>query len=98
MEKEKLSVKITIAERVYPLKINYEDEERMRLAVKLLNERVEAFRERFKDRDIQDALSMAVLHFAVKVVELEQNTEFDSLLEEIKNLDKQLGEYISNTI
>ena len=94
MEEEKQRIKITIAERQYPLTIHPSEEESMRIAVGKIKERVEFYKSRFKDRDIQDALSMSVLHFAVRMVKLEQNREFDELLDDLKVLDKQLDEYI----
>ena len=58
---------------------------------------VEFYKSKFKDRDVQDALSMSVLQFAVRLVKLEQNKELDNLVEDLKALDKQLGEYIAST-
>ena len=95
MEEEKQRIKITIAERQYPLTIHPSEEESMRIAVSKRREMVEFYKSKVKDRDVQDALSMSVLHFAVKMVKLEQNKEFESLLEDLTVLDKQLDEYIA---
>ena len=95
MEEEKQRIKITIAERQYPLTIHPSEEESMRIAVSKIREMVEFYKSKFKDRDLQDALSMSVLQFAVKVVRLEQNREFEGLLDDLKVLDKQLEEYIA---
>ena len=95
MEEEKQRIKITIAERQYPLTIHPSEEESMRIAVSKIREMVEFYKSKFKDRDVQDALSMSVLHFAVKMVKLEQNKEFESLLEDLTVLVKQLDEYIA---
>ena len=97
MEQEKQRIKITIAERQYPLTIHPSEEESMRIAVARIREMVEFYKSKFKDRDIQDALSMSVLQFAVRLVKLEQNKELDNLVEDLKALDKQLGEYIAST-
>ena len=82
MEEEKQRIKITIAERQYPLTIHPSEEESMRIAVGKIREMVEFYKSKFKDRDVQDALSMSVLHFAVKMVKLEQNREFEGLVDE----------------
>ena len=97
MEQEKQRIKITIAERQYPLTIHPSEEESMRIAVARIREMVEFYKSKFKDRDVQDALSMSVLQFAVRLVKLEQNKELDNLVEDLKALDKQLGEYIAST-
>ena len=95
MEEEKLRIKVTIAERQYPLTIQPSEEESLRIAVAKIREMVEFYKSKFKDRDLQDALSMSVLQFAVKYVRLEQNRELDGLMEDLKILDKQLGEYLA---
>ena len=97
MEEEKQRIKITIAERQYPLTIHPSEEEGMRIAVGKIREMVEFYKSKFKDRDVQDALSMSVLQFAVKLVKLEQNKELDNLVEDLKVLDRQLDEYIAST-
>ena len=97
MEQEKQRIKITIDERQYPLTIHPSEEEHMRIAVGKIREMVEFYKVRFKDRDIQDALSMSLLQFAVKYVKLEQDNELGNLVEELKGLDRQLGEYIAST-
>ena len=96
MEEEKLRIKVTIAERQYPLTIQPSEEESLRIAVGRIRETVEFYKSKFKDRDLQDALSMSVLQFAVKYVRLEQNREFEGLMEDLKILDKQLGEYLAD--
>ena len=67
-----------------------------RIAVSKIREMVEFYKSKFKDRDVQDALSMSVLHFAVKMVKLEQNREFDNLVDDLKVLDRQLDEYLAS--
>ena len=97
MEQEKQRIKITIADRQYPLTIHPSEEENMRIAVGRIRALVDSYKTKFRDRDIQDALSMSLLQFAVKSVKLEQNKEFDNLVEDLKALDRQLDEYIAST-
>ena len=94
---EKQRIKVTIAERQYPLTIHPLEEENMRIAVGRIRALVDSYKTKFRDRDIQDALSMSLLQFAVKSVKLEQNKEFDNLVEDLKALDRQLDEYIAST-
>ena len=94
---EKQRIKVTIAERQYPLTIHPSEEENMRIAVGRIRALVDSYKTKFRDRDIQDALSMSLLQFAVKSVKLEQNKEFDNLVEDLKALDRQLTEYIAST-
>ena len=68
-----ISIKIKIADREYPMRINTEDEERIRRAGKLVNEKIKFFRENVGIRDVQDLLAM---------------TAFDVLSESLKIDDK----------
>ena len=42
---EDLSIKIKIADREYPMKVKLVDEERVRIAGKLINEKIKSYRE-----------------------------------------------------
>lgn len=93
---DKLSIKVNIAERYYPLRIARKDEEKIRHAAKRINEKVLHYKQRYADRDVQDALSMATLQFVVKLFELEQDKNVNPILEELEGLDKELNEYLSS--
>jgi len=55
---EDLSIKIKIADREYPMKVKLTDEERVRIAGKLINEKIKSYREQFGIDDKQDLLAM----------------------------------------
>ena len=67
-----ISIKINIADRVYPLKVNMEEEEIIRRAAKLINDRIKEFQENYAVRDKQDLLSMCVLHYATATLKAEK--------------------------
>lgn len=94
---ETQSIKIAIADREYPFKINPIEEELIRKAAKRINEKVEFFKAKFPNRDIQDAFSMSLLQFAMSLIEKEQNQDHTILLKELDSLDTELVEYIKNT-
>ncbi|MDD2491769.1 MAG: cell division protein ZapA [Bacteroidales bacterium] len=89
------SIQISIADRYYPLKIALQDEEKIRSAVKIINEKVDLYRKRFTNRDIQDALSITLLQFVIRLIEAEQREESTHIVEEIQNISNLLDEYIS---
>ncbi len=93
---EKLSIRVNIAERYYPLKVDRNDEEKMRAAVKLINEKVLGFKQRHGNKDVQDWLSMACMFFALKVVESEAKQDFEEAMKGMRELDKQLAEYLDD--
>ncbi len=88
------SIHITIAERTYPLKIALNDEEKIRAAAKIINEKVDLYRKKYVNRDTQDALSMALLQFVIRLIEAEQKEETGQILEELNTLDLSLEEYL----
>ncbi len=59
-----LSIKVSIANRIYPLKINREEEEGVRKAAKRINDILKEFEENYSVRDKQDLLAMVALQFA----------------------------------
>ena len=91
---EKLSIRVNIAERYYPLKVDRNDEEKVRKAVKLINEKALGYRQRYGDKDVQDWLSMACMFFALKVVESEANQDLEVAVRGMLDLDKKLAEYL----
>jgi cell division protein ZapA len=62
---EKIKIKVTIANRVYPLNINSANEEEgMRKAAKRINDLVMRFEQDYAVSDKQDVLAMCALQFA----------------------------------
>ena len=89
------SIQISIADRYYPLKVSLQDEEKIRAAVKIINDKVDLYRKRFANRDIQDALSITLLQFVIRLIEAEQREESSRIVVEIQNISNLLDEYIS---
>ncbi len=95
---EKLSIRVNIAERYYPLKVDRNDEEKMRKAVKLINEKVLGYKQRHGEKDVQDWLSMACMYFALKVVESEANQDLEVAMGGMRDLEKKLSEYLDYVV
>lgn len=91
---EKLSINVNVAERLYPLKIDRDDEEKIRMAAKLINDKIMLYKQRYSDKDVQDYLAMAALQFVIKLIECEDKTDTSELMSELKDLDDWLGSFI----
>jgi len=91
---DKLSIKVNIADRYYPLKIERKDEEKIRKAARQINEKVLQYKQRYLDKDAQDFLAMAALQFVTKVLELEERFDTGPIEQQVKELSKELEEYI----
>ena len=77
---DKLKIKLSIADRVYPLTIDPAQEEGLRKATKEIEAMVKQFEQSYAVRDKQDVLAMCALQFASKVTQKSINE--DSLSEE----------------
>jgi cell division protein ZapA (FtsZ GTPase activity inhibitor) len=61
---ELLSVKVSIANRTYPLRITKEEEEKVIQAAQSVNKCIKEFEDNYAVKDKQDLLAMASLQFA----------------------------------
>lgn len=91
---DKLSIRVNVADRYYPLKIDRNDEEKIRKAAKLINEKVIQYRQKYNDKDLQDFLAMAALQFVIKMLESENRFEIAPVIDELNELDEQFGDYL----
>ncbi len=87
---EKLPIKVQIAERYYPLKIERRDEEKIRKAAKLINDKLLQYKQRYTDKDSQDFLAMAALQFVIQLLDCESKQNIVSLEEDLKVLNEEL--------
>ena len=94
MNNEMLSIKVQIAERFYPLKIKQQDEEKIRKAAKLINDKVLQYKQRYTDKDAQDFMAMAALQFVINLLDCEQQQNVVSLEEELGILSSELDELL----
>lgn len=91
---DKLSIRVNIADRYYPLKIDRKEEENIRKATKLINERVLQYKQKYADKDVLDFIAMTALQLVTRLVEIEQKQDVIPVLESIKELNDELKEYI----
>ncbi|NLO03910.1 MAG: cell division protein ZapA [Bacteroidales bacterium] len=98
MNKDQLTINIRIEGRVYPLNIDRKDEERHRLAAKLVNETVEKFRELFMDKDSQDIIAMTAFQVALNHTEMVQREDKTLFIDELKNLNDDIADFLKEKI
>jgi len=90
MDDNKLSIRVNVADRYYPLKIERDDEEKIRKAARMINEKVLLYKQRYSDKDIQDFLAMAALQFVIKLIEEEEKLDNDYLPGALGELAKKI--------
>jgi len=88
---DKLSIRVNVADRYYPLKVESENEERIRKAAKLINEKVLQYKQRYVDKDIQDFLAMAALQYVIRLIEIEDKEGDNTLEQEMKDLAEKIS-------
>ncbi|MBP9848546.1 MAG: cell division protein ZapA [Flavobacterium sp.] len=94
---EKLKIKISIADRVYPLTVEPSQEEGLRSASKKIDAMIKQFEQSYAVRDKQDVLAMCALQFAAQVEQkqITSTQDNESNFTRLKNLDKKLSELLS---
>lgn len=98
MGEDKLSIRINLADRYYPLKIDTKDEEKIRKAAKLINEKILQYKQRYTDKDTQDFLAMAALQFVIKYLEADDDEQDAGMTEELETLNDELDNYLEREI
>ncbi|MBK6264997.1 cell division protein ZapA [Marivirga sp. S37H4] len=91
-----LSIKIKIADREYPMTVKADEEERIRKAGKLINERLKSYREKFGIDDKQDLLSMVAFDALIDRLSVEDNRQGadESVLNKIKSINQLISQSI----
>ncbi len=84
---EKVSLKVIIAGRTYPLTIKKEEESAILQAAEKINSNIKKLQGNYAVKDMQDLLAMTTLQFAVQVNEsgASSSPSIDSTLEQDLN-------------
>ena len=93
---EDLSIKIKIADREYPMKVKLQDEERIRTAGKLINEKLKSYREQFGIEDKQDLLAMVAFDSLVDKMAVEDTHQVidETVFEKVNQLNHLVSQSI----
>ena len=92
---DELSINITIADRRYPMRIKRSEEEKIRKAAKIINERLLQYQERYVGKDNQDFLAMSAVQFVVQVLDLMQDADKVPIIEQLAQMNEELNNYLS---
>ncbi|MBT1703173.1 cell division protein ZapA [Chryseosolibacter indicus] len=93
---DELSIKIRIADREYPMKVKRSDEERVRTAGKLINEKLKSYREQYGIDDKQDLLAMVAFDCIVDKMAVEESQQ--SIDKTVFEKVSQLNHLVSQSI
>lgn len=95
---EKLKIKLSIADRVYPLTIDPAQEEGLRKAAKNIAQLAKKFEQSYAVRDKQDVLAMCALQFASKIEQrgIDQSEGSQEAMQRLQALDQLVTEKLGN--
>lgn len=94
---EKLKIKLSIADRIYPMTVNLSQEEGMRIASKKIDAMIKQFEENYAVRDKQDVLAMCALQFASQLEQKQIVNSGDqtATIGKLKEIDELLIQYLN---
>ena len=94
---EKLKIKLSIANRVYPLTIDATQEEGLRRAAKNIEIMIKQFEQSYSVRDKQDVLAMCALQFASQLEQktIDKNVNNEALEHRLMALSMFLDTHLS---
>lgn len=94
---EKLKIKLSIADRIYPLTIEPSQEEGLRKAAKNIEQLAKKFEQSYAVRDKQDVLAMCALQFASKIEQkgIDKSEDTNRALERLKALEQLVDSKLS---
>lgn len=94
---EKLKIKLSIANRIYPLTIDPSQEEGLRKAALDINTMIKQLEQSYSVNDKQDVLAMCALQFASKTKKrsIDNNNSNKSFENKLKELNELIIETIS---
>ncbi|MBR9915278.1 MAG: cell division protein ZapA [Algicola sp.] len=94
---EQLKIKLSIANRVYPLTIAPSQEEGLRKAAKKIEAMIGQFEQNYSVRDKQDVLAMCALQFASQVEQkkIDKASVSEEVEDKLNALNDLLHEHLS---
>ena len=94
---EKIKIKLTIADRVYPLTISPDQEASLRISAKKIDDMTKQLEQNYAVRDKQDVLAMCALQYAAQLEnQLENITAEDEPSTKTNELIELIDLHLSN--
>lgn len=97
MSTDKLKIKLSIADRVYPLTIRPAQEEGLRKAAKRIDDTIKKLEQSYAVRDKQDVLAMSALQFAAEIEQsqLSSKSEINQVEMKLEALDEMIKKQLN---
>ncbi|MCP1995622.1 cell division protein ZapA [Flavobacterium sp. HSC-61S13] len=94
---QKLKIKVSIADRIYPLTVDYSQEEGLRTASKKIETMIHQFEENYAVRDKQDVLAMCALQFAAQTEQkkIDISDNYTQAIDRLQEMNSKLDKILS---
>lgn len=95
----KLSLKVVVAGRTYPLTVNEDEKDKVIKAAEDINKSIQLLQHNYAVKDMQDLLAMTALQLATKtkentkIIENTADLEIQKVEEELNTLINELNKY-----
>ena len=94
---EKIKIKLTVADRLYPLTISPDQEASLRSSAKKIDDMTKQLEQNYAVRDKQDVLAMCALQYAAQLEnQLEKNSNGDDPSIKTNELIELIDLHLSN--
>src|SRR5438045_5927135 len=93
------SVKVSIGNRTYPLRVSKEEEEKVQQAAQAINKRLKEFEDSYAVKEKQDLLAMCALQFATEAMghhKQDKKGNQDEVGEQVEYLKLLIDEYLAS--
>ena len=93
---EKLNIKISLANRLYPMKIDISEEKVVRVSASKIEKILKDLKDKYSVKDNQDLLAMCAIQLCVKLekIRLEKGNMKSKIIQDLIGLNKQISDVI----
>ena len=94
---DRLRIKVSIAGMTFFLRIDPQEEEAIRRAIRHIDNKLNVYREHFPGQSSEKYLAMVALHIGVLYQQESMRTDTQPFLKKFEELDSMLDEFLEST-
>lgn len=92
---DRLIIQLMIGKQLYPINILRSQEESFRAAAKAINHKLQSYETKYPYQGNEKYMSMTLLDFAVRVVQLEHDHSTEPLMEALEKISAEVEQALS---
>ena len=95
-KKDKLVIQLLIGKQVFPITVRREQEEIYRKASKMITDKLGRYEQSYPNLSYERYTSVALLDFAVQVIQMQQQKDMSPYEQTIERLNKEIATLLSD--